>query len=356
MKRAKKILSLVLSAVLLFSVLPMAGFAEETLSVKMLSYNVAGLPSFDKLLGRGGTDVPHNQTEIGRQVNLLDCDLIAVQEDFGYHAYLARELTNTPYRTAHTGGVPGGDGMNVFSKTPVYNVKRTAWEQSYGVINDGADQLTPKGILYTLVDLGNGIFVDLYDIHADAYDGEGSIAARNDNFRQLAELIKARGNARPVIVTGDFNISSHHSTGKELTRYLIRESGLKDAWTELYNGGDYEDYTEYFKQYGYTQAGYWGIWDSVEKFLYRDGGGVHVEPTDFAYIRFEADGASLSDHSAVSAVFTFTKTDGFSENTEALRVPSCDPLGSFLNSFRVTLSDLFLIFHHLDELFAFIKG
>ena len=147
----------------------------------------------------------------------------------------------------HSSGIPGGDGMNVFSKYPIYNAERTPWDMTYGVIKEGADELTPKGILYSVIDLGDGLYVDFYVIHADAFDGEGSRAARNDNFRQLAELIASKGSTRPVIVTGDFNTSSHLDQGAEFTRIMITEGGFKDAWTELYNGGNYTDYKAVFK-------------------------------------------------------------------------------------------------------------
>ena len=42
-------------------------------------------------------------------------------------------------------------------------------------------------------------------------------------------------------------------------------------WIQLYNHGDCMDFSAW--------EGSAGQWDSIEKFLYRDGGGVDLEPT-----------------------------------------------------------------------------
>lgn len=354
MKSLKKALSVLLAIVMTISVFAFCASAEDGVSVSMLCYNVAGLPDLNAILKKDNAkDVEGNQTQLGALLNESKYDVIAVQEDFGYHSALVKGMTAYPYKTIHTGGIPGGDGLNVFSKTPIYNETRTTWNKAYGVINDGADELTPKGILYTVLDMGNGIYVDFYNIHADAYDDAGSQAAREDNMKQLSQLINARKTDRPVIVTGDFNTSSHLNNGPGFDEYLIEACGLKDAWTELYNDGNYEDYEKWYATYGSV---YWGIWDSVEKFLYKDGGGVHVDAEAFEYVNFtNANGASISDHRAASVNFTFTKTADFVENTESLRVTQENILAAFFKKIGVIFSDLTKIFAHINDLIAFLK-
>lgn len=352
MKSFKKILSFALVLLLMLSLCVSFSSAEDTKTIKLLSYNVAGLPSIQGIIGMQDVNVPDNQYRLGKQLNSTGYDIIAVQEDFGYHCLLSSGLTSYPYKTVHSGGIPGGDGMNIFSKYPIYNAKRTTWEMSYGVITDGADELTPKGILYSVIDLGGGMQVDLYDVHADAFDGEGSIAARNDNFRQLAVLIASKNSTRPVIVTGDFNTSSHLGQGAEFTRIMIREAGFKDAWTELNNDGKYGNYGSYES----SGTSYWGNWDSVEKVLYKDGGGIHVEVDDFEYKDFLNKGVSISDHKAAAATLTFTKTDNVTPNTEKLRVTKPDLLGSLVNKVSVTVKDLQKIALHFDDLLGLLKG
>lgn len=352
MKKSLRITSFLLALIMLFS-LSVISQAAQSKTLNMLCYNVAGLPSINGIMGIQGADVPGNQTAIGNQLGTSQYDIIAVQEDFGYHKNLVSGLGAYPYKTVHSGGIPGGDGLNVFSKYPVYNEKRTAWEKTYGIIKNGADELTPKGILYTVLDIGEGITVDFYVLHADAGGAEGSVKARNDNFRQLSEIIKARGNSRPVIVTGDFNTSSHLSTGGAFTQYLIRSAKLKDAWTELYNHGDYNDYSYFEEKYGSNT--YRGSWDSIEKFLYKDGGGVHIDVESFEYIEFFNNGVSASDHKSASAVITFTKTADFVENTETLKVVKKDSFNAFLKKMKAIFTDLFKILTDYEELFNLLK-
>ena len=360
MKTFKKTLVFVLVCLLLCPCFALFGTAEGgSRTVNILCYNVAGLPNINYILGKpDGIDVKEHQRQLGKQLNTEAYDVIAVQEDFNFHAYLEEQLTAYPYKTIHTGGVPGGDGLNVFSKTAVYNETRTPWDMLYGVIDDGADELTPKGILYTCVDLGDGIFLDLYDIHADAYGGEGSQAARRDNFCQLAEMITARGTDRPVIVTGDFNASIHQGSADDgLYELLYKGCSLKDAWVELNNDGNYQNFDYWEETIGGGWPDYWGVWDSLEKFLYRDGGGVTLDATSFAYKDYTTDkGEDISDHKAAEATFTFTKTADFKENTEELNVTKENLLDSFIRKVFLFFTDLFKIFAHWGELKAYLNA
>ena len=357
MKQLKKTLVYLLCALCVLLPCAIGVAAEGGKTVSVLCYNVAGLPNIDDLLGKPeAAHLTTNQTLLGRQLNGSAYDVIAVQEDFNYHRYLANGLESYPYKTNHTGGVPGGDGLNVFSRVPVYNETRTTWEQLYGVIDDGADEMTPKGILYTVLDFGDGILVDLYDIHADAYGDEGSCAARRDNFRQLAEAIQQRGTDRPVIVTGDFNASIHQGNDDGLYETLYASCGMKDAWVELHNGGDYENFDYWEETVGGGWPNYWGVWDSLEKFLYRDGGGIHVEAQSFGYTDFLNDaGQSISDHKAAEVTFTFTKTDDYTASDEALSVTPAPKKHEFiLKKLIIILLDLLKGIAHWDEAKAYL--
>ena len=359
MKRMKKLLSVLLCVIMAASGLVVGASAADGDSFSIVCYNVAGLPNLKYILGKeGGVDVNGNQKLIGKQLNADNYDIIATQEDFGYNDSLYAGLSSAyPYRTIHTGGIPGGDGMNVYTKTTIYNEKRTKWNSAYGVINDGADEMTPKGILYCVVEIADGIYADLYDIHADAFSDEGSLAAREDNFNQLAELILSKPADRPVIVVGDFNASVSESKNCNIGAILYEKAGLKDAWLEINNGGDYSDLSYYKETYGTSWGQKWGKWDSVEKVLYKNGGGVEIEPTECSYKFYrDEDGASLSDHAAISAVFTIKKTADFTENTETLTVTKKNSVDMFVKKVFVIFTDLFKALAHLDEALAYLKG
>lgn len=291
--------------------------SSEKQRVRMVNFNVAGLP-FAVL---SGEDVGANQKAAAKYLSEGNFDIVAIQEDFGFHNDLVNNLNGFAYQTVFTGGIPGGDGLNIFTADmPIYNEKRVPWSVAAGILSDGSDALTPKGFVYTVIDIGGGVYVDFYNLHADAYGGAASVAARTTQFKQLAEFIKARSaeNDRPVIVTGDFNYHLHsREDNYSLYTILCEELGFKDAWIEHHNNGDYYNMSSWYA----TGVSAWGNWDSVERFMYRAGGGVDVTVSDFRYTYVTDDsGKTVSDHAAAECNFTFIKTADFVENTQSLEV------------------------------------
>ena len=307
----KKILAVFLAFCLLFAVGAPAALAAEgegSGSFSVLCYNVAGLPDISFITG-GERDVPGNQRAIGRYVNENKYDIFATQEDFGYHSDLVAGLTGAyAYQTFHHGGVPTGDGTNTFTRAfPMYNERHIKWNSLYGVADDGADEFSEKGVTYTVIELAPGVYVDFYNIHADAYGDPGSLAARIDNFTQLRDLINARTVDRPVIVTGDFNAYLFNDSSR-LKEILVDGAGLKDAWVELKNAGNYDDCSAYTATFTDGWVGKWGVWDSVERFMYKDGAGVSLSCTEFEYLHVYNGEQDCSDHAAARAVFAYEKT------------------------------------------------
>ena len=324
---------------------------SEKHTVRTVNFNVAGLP-FSAL---NGENVIANQKAAGRYLSNNNFDIVAVQEDFGYHKHLINNLSGFDYVTNHTGGVPGGDGLNIFTKNmPVYNETRVSWNEASGILSDGSDALTPKGFVYSVIDVGNGIYVDFYNLHADAYGGEDSIAARTSQIKQLAEFIQARSaeNDRPVIVTGDFNNYMHvHEDDGALYKNLYLQCGLKDAWIEYHNNGDY------FNLYNWHISGLpaWGNWDSVERFMYKSGGGVDIVVSDFRYVEVcDDNGKVISDHSAAECDFTFIKTADFAENTQELQINN-SAANKFLNKIKWIFKALIMVLSDLRNLPELIK-
>lgn len=323
--------------------------AEKQL-VKTVNFNVAGLP----FAALSGTDVAANQSFAAGYLSENDFDIVAVQEDFGFHKQLVAGLNGFNYMTNHTGNIPGGDGLNIFTANmPVYNETRVTWNDACGILTDGSDELTAKGFMYTVIDIGNGIYVDFYNLHADAYGGAGSVAARTSQYKQLAEFIKARSaeNDRPVIVTGDFNNHLHsQEDNAALYNTLYVECGLKDAWVEYHNNGDYFNMSDWYK----TGLSAWGNWDSVERFMYKAGGGVDLVVSDFRYVEVcDDNGTVISDHSSAECDFTVIKTSDFVENTQELKTVKSS--GNILNSIRWFFKALMLILSDIGNLPELIK-
>lgn len=350
MKRIKKIISVALALLMIFGAVGLTAAAQEnTITVKMMNYNVAGMPKLD------GTDGAGNHKKIADYIVENDFDIVAVQEDFAYNDSLVSNLTGFDYFTNHAGSIPGGDGLNVFTDgMPIYNEKRVQWEAAYGDIAEG-DVLTPKGLIHTVIEISDGVYIDFYNIHADAFDTLGSREARESNYKQIVKMIDENYEKynRPVILTGDFNQFLHTTPDVNSNMYEIfhENCGLKDAWVEIHNNGDYHDFSSWYQ----TGLSYWGGWDSVEKFLYKDGGGITVSPKEFKYTWIKNDaGADISDHAAAECVFEFTVTEDFVENTQKLEVVKQSPLRNLLNFIKWFIKDLVYILSHTDELMEFL--
>lgn len=353
MKKFRAVIASVLCVLMAVCVMSVsAGASNEVKTLKILSSNVAGLPI--------DIDVPLKQAAIGKYINARDYDIVAVQEDFTFHTYLADEATNYPYKTIHTGSIPWGDGLNVFSKTKIYNEERVVWDSLSGVLDGGSDELTPKGFVYTVVELEGGVYLDFYSIHADAYGDAGSQAAREDNFRQLADHILARKTDRPVIVAGDYNAFLHQREGNSDTgvyEHMIGRAGMLDGWVECHNGGDYEDFSYYIEKYGPGYNSTCGVWDSIERVMYKDGGGVHLEITELRYDPLTTDSlGELSDHPALHLEFTYEKTDDFVENSDPLAVKKEDKKESVFRRIYYFFLDLFKLLSDWDALMGLLGG
>lgn len=288
--------------------------------------------------------------------------------------------------TEHKGGVPMGDGLNTFSKLDenehgryaVYNTDRVAWEVASGIATGLNDELTPKGFSVTTVELEDGYYLDIYNIHADAGGASGDVEARAAQFRQLADYIMKHSVYDPevgiydhaVIVGGDFNtyISSEDraEANSRLIENLLEYAHLNDAWAVrdraeiLENDAadwdqdqlayDYEPYYEYARRdsvpAGYDEYTYReGFYDSVERILYASGNGLSLKLAEFGYgWIFSEDDAErlLSDHPYASATFNYQivrkkarKT--FTNDDE----PATDPSRNFLFKFLEFLRSIF---------------
>jgi hypothetical protein len=129
-----------------------------------LSYNVAGLPQILQ-----GNDVPGDKTDNSKQIGAYfakyDYDVIHMQEDFNYHASIYA-TDNHPERTATSGGVPIGSGLNTISNYNWINYSRVKWNTCSDA--SGSDCLTPKGFTFMRWTLSGGAYIDVYNLHADA--------------------------------------------------------------------------------------------------------------------------------------------------------------------------------------------
>ena len=298
--------------------------------LRLISYNIAGLPVKSVFEGRSAK---LDAAEIGRQVRAAGYDLLAVQEDFCSYRQLRREI-QAPYCSFSKGNVPAGDGVDIFSRYPLYNVVRVPWARSYGGITYGAGcEYTPKGFMHAVMALAPGAYVDVYNLHAvaGAYSeweesawNEPTIAGeyRRAGFEQLRDYIQAHSAGRALILLGDFN-TVLWKVPDGLYDTLIEPLGLKDTWADLFNGGrmaydggDWEG--------GATRDA--GSAEFIDKILYRSGGAVEFTVAEAAHVPWKTpQGRDLSDHDSWAATLRYTIT-GAREADARLRLQKPEPL------------------------------
>ncbi len=350
MRNLKKILCVLLAVLMLCGCMGTVAFANDdhpehdichpdpgigtTGTFNAINYNVDGLP-IPPSETADGKDAFADSFIIGQKLNAMNYDIVAIQEDFNYDLYLRDQMTNyvnktddydniiARHQSDHAGGVPLGDGLNIFSRYYMYNCDRVTWEQSAGILTDGSDQLTYKGIQVTTIELAKGYYLDVYNIHVDAYSGEESVAARQAQFTQLANYIKKHSvydettgtYDHAVLVTGDFNANIYkeeEEKGDAIVKNLLEAAHLNDAWAVKTinsieeNPENYDAYYYYAEHTNLTYTQAWGHYDSVERFCYASGNGIKISCDTFAYKQIKDDsGRSLSDHSAAIATFTW---------------------------------------------------
>lgn len=268
--------------------------ATGTFSV--LTYNIAGLP---EPLSGGDPDV--NTRPIGERVNAYD--IVHVQEDFNYHADLYA-TDRHPYRTPTSGGVPFGSGLNTMSNLPYSDLRRVTWNRCAGF-----DCLTPKGFTFSRIQLADGVFVDFYNVHANAGSRDRDLAARRDNLAQLSAYVTAHSAGNAVVVMGDLNVR-YTRTGDTI-RELVAANGLTDAWVQQERGGVPPALGS--PALTCDPANVTNACEVVDKILYRSNGQVRLDLVRYQneHQRFvDPAGEPLSDHYPHAAWFSWSLTAG----------------------------------------------
>jgi endonuclease/exonuclease/phosphatase family metal-dependent hydrolase len=271
--------------------------ASGTFSV--LTYNVAGLPELitDPDQQRPSVNTP----VIGRRIEPYD--VVHVQEDFNYHAALYAN-NDHPHRTPTSGGVPFGDGLNTLSHLPYSDFQRVRWDEC-----NGTDCLTPKGFTASRVRLAEGVYVDLYNVHANAGVADADLAARRANLTQLTRFIERHSAGNAVVVAGDTN-TRYTRTGDNI-RELADTLGLADAWVEHERGGDRPaaGSPALVCETGAPTDGC----EVVDKILFRSSAFVDLRLADYRNDHadfLDEDGRMLSDHYPHAAEFAWSLAPG----------------------------------------------
>jgi hypothetical protein len=265
----------------------------DTGGFSTLTYNIAGLP---EIFSSAESNRQTATEQISCYVN--EFDFVNVQEDFNYHAALYDTCNNHPYRSPTTGGMGFGSGLNTMSRFAYKDWTRVVWEDCSAI-----DCWTPKGFTLARTRLKEGVYVDIYNLHAQAQTEDADLAARRSNILQLADSIETHSAANAVIILGDTN--TRYTRSGDNIRELINR-GFSDAWVELLRNGDLPvvgaDALTCDPKITSPNC------EIVDKVLYRGNGYIDLQASYYAVRQDDetSDGLKLSDHPPVQTNWRYT--------------------------------------------------
>ncbi|KAG2518313.1 hypothetical protein JM18_007252 [Phytophthora kernoviae] len=243
-----------------------------------------------------------NTVEMGKRIS--DWDIVNVQEDFNYHAFLYSKNTHE-HRTATSGGVPFGSGLNTLSHYPFTNVsgtERTQWKACSS--NEGADCLTPKGFTRVEIQLDGGVAFDLYNLHSDAGTSAEDQKARASNLAQLGDYIKANSADKAVIVMGDTN--TRYTRSLDTIAEFLQGTNLTDGWVEFVRNGKAPE--KGAAPILCDEKNMTNECEVVDKIMYRGNNYITLTLDKWNNDNkafFDSNKTGLSDHPPISSVFSW---------------------------------------------------
>ncbi|MFD7453546.1 jacalin-like lectin [Kitasatospora sp. NPDC059827] len=272
-------------------------------SLSVLTYNVAGLP---QVVNSSSTERQSSTTAIGGRIGQYD--VVNVQEDFNYHAALYAADAH-PYRTATSGGAGIGSGLNTLSGLAydTDDFERVKWNDCQ---LDSGDCLTPKGFSFQRTRLAEGVYVDLYNLHANAGTNPGDETARAANLAQLSGYIKTHSAGNAVVVMGDTN--TRYTRADDTIGAFAADNRLTDAWVQLERGGVAP--ARGADPLLCDQNAPTDTCEIVDKVLYRSSALVSLTATSYANKHadfLDAAGKMLSDHDPVAVGFTWSRNPAY---------------------------------------------
>ncbi|WP_089102529.1 jacalin-like lectin [Streptomyces hyaluromycini] len=282
---------------------PAAAAASGTFSV--LTYNVAGLPE-----GLSSAPTPRDTSTTAIGTRIAPYDIVNVQEDFNYHAYLYATDTH-PYRTATSGGAGIGSGLNTVSNYAWDgdDFERVGWNSCQ---IDSGDCLTPKGFTFMRERLAEGVYVDFYNLHTNAGTNDGDEASRADNLSQLTAFIGTHSAGNAVVVMGDTN--TRYTRTADTIAEFASNNGLTDAWVQLIRGGSAPAKGSDALVCDQSGATVPNTCEVVDKVLYRSSKLVNLNATSYnnEHAKFlTSDGLMLSDHDPITVGFSWSENANF---------------------------------------------
>ncbi|KEP50417.1 endonuclease/exonuclease/phosphatase family protein [Rhizoctonia solani 123E] len=275
----------------------------------VLSMSIHGISTFFHPNDNWG-DRDTNTKYIGQKMSQYDYGVINVQEDFNYHATLYK-YDNHTFRTATSGGVLFGSGLNTLSKYDWVDFLRVDWRRCGDSYRDDCD--LRRGFTFMRVQIEEGVYIDMINLHVTDGMWSDDRFARHSQIRQLADFIEANSAGNAVIVFGD--TSSRYTRPKDNIRLLTTQNNLTDAWVQAIGGSPPEVGTDVTKcPDGLPPDIRCEIEDKV---FYRGSPILNLNSTGFFNdtSRFLSPGGErLTDHDPVRVEFAYTLKVGLRQS------------------------------------------
>lgn len=286
----------------------------------VLSYNVHGLPG---IVSRDGP--ARRMRAIGELTN--EYDVVLLQETFANRGVLLTQSVHGIVVVGNGAKFPlwpilapfcgsCGAGLTALLRYPSERLvakDREPFGVCAGWLGGANDCFANKGFIRLRARLRDGVQVDFYDLHLDAGRDDASGRARDLQLVKLEGWIWDHSRDVPVVIGGDFNMRDDDRDDMAILHKFQRHLGLERA---------------YFPP-SKNDSG----WPPVDYILYRDGGARELDVLRSGIDpKFVLDGAALSDHPAVFAVFRVQRGERASK-------PILDPEGTEISRLSRPLVD-----------------
>ncbi|MBL4680942.1 MAG: endonuclease/exonuclease/phosphatase family protein [Pseudomonadales bacterium] len=170
--------------------------------ISVLTYNIAGLPDW---ISKSTPSI--NIPIISPLINQYD--IVLIQEDFEFHEALDLKATHA-YRsmTMMKPLLLNTDGLNRYAKKRFIDFTRIRWNDCHGYFRAANDCLAHKGFTLARHEIAQDLYIDIYNLHADAGRHKGDKESRQKEFSQLEEFISIHSKGNALIIGGDTNLKS----------------------------------------------------------------------------------------------------------------------------------------------------
>lgn len=158
--------------------------------------------------------------------------------------------------------------------------------------------------------ISEGVYIDTYNLHADAGTEPGDLVARAANLQEVSDYINVWSVGNAVLVFGDTN--SRYTRSVDIPNVFATNNGMTDAFVQLSRGGVIPTVETICDNPSLINT-----CETVDKVFYRGSRQLTLEATNFNYESskfLQPDGNILSDHNPILVNYTWTVSSSFRQS------------------------------------------